>query len=975
MTTPADDTRASSLSTNRADDSGTRKPRPGARPTFSSETLEPRILLSATWVDTDSGEAQSGAENGNDVYTGTSGDDTADGLGGNDVLNGLAGNDSLFGGSGDDTLAGGTGGDLLDGGSGTDTADYSANSGAVTVNLPSGTALESGSGGHDDDHDDEHGEHDDDDDDEGESGDGDTLVNIENVTGSAYDDTLTGDNAANTLSGGAGNDTLAGGSGADVLNGGDGGDHLKGESGDDTLAGGGGNDNLLGGSGRDQLSGDAGADYLKGGAGDDTLAGGDGSDTLVGGSGKDTLQGGTGNDTLRGGAGDDVLDGGAGNDVLRGGSGKDSFHAGGGNDSMYGESGDDTFAFANAQAGDVYTVKGGSGTDTIDLSTHAANNVVQSSGRIDVALAGGGSFTIHHTGVEDIKVGAHTDSLASPAEDTGADSDSAGDDDDTLSSAPTVDAGADQAVTEGSVVQLAGNASDADGQALTYEWVQTGGPAVALNNPTSPNASFVAPEGLVNTQATFELHVSDGQSESIDTVTVTINADNDAPAAEAGPDQSVSEGAIVQLSGGGTDPEGQGLSYQWVQTGGPAVTLSNPNAANPSFAAPAGGSGDLTFELRVSDGVTTSIDTVRVAVTPSETSSAAAQTQAAEAPPPAPFAAAPADGGTANAPPTADATGDVPLPNAPPFGGLATTESEPSVVVHPTPQVPADAAPTVPSVGSNDGVAAPAPGAGPDQAANVGDDAQTVGQTGDDAAPTTPMPPIAGDGSGAAAGETSDNAQTGHDGHGAVQWDGTEDLSVLDPNEDLSDQLEVVQLARPGEATASSDGAAAPSGFRSEFTVAGEVVFSPSAVPARALTPVVAHVESGRPFGEVFQEVPLPSVRLETPVRPGPEPCTAPVDGGPLRSDGLHKSATDELPPAARHRAAEEPPEAWNLSRLGAEPASSDLAADTLETIGMEAPEPIGFFARLWGAVRGLGAGLRRDDDAVVGGDRHARHR
>jgi Ca2+-binding RTX toxin-like protein len=51
---------------------------------------------------------------------------------------------------------------------------------------------------------------------------GDTLTTIENLTGSNYNDTLTGDAGANVLSGGTGNDTLAGGAGADTLTGGSG---------------------------------------------------------------------------------------------------------------------------------------------------------------------------------------------------------------------------------------------------------------------------------------------------------------------------------------------------------------------------------------------------------------------------------------------------------------------------------------------------------------------------------------------------------------------------------------------------------------------------------------------------------------------------------------------------------------------------------------------------------------------------------
>jgi Ca2+-binding RTX toxin-like protein len=63
----------------------------------------------------------------------------------------------------------------------------------------------------------------------------DTLLNIENVTGSSSDDTITGNNLANVLLGGGGNDALHGGDGNDTLTGGAGIDQLLGDAGHDTL--------------------------------------------------------------------------------------------------------------------------------------------------------------------------------------------------------------------------------------------------------------------------------------------------------------------------------------------------------------------------------------------------------------------------------------------------------------------------------------------------------------------------------------------------------------------------------------------------------------------------------------------------------------------------------------------------------------------------------------------------------------------
>ncbi|MGL4960181.1 MAG: calcium-binding protein [Inquilinus sp.] len=109
---------------------------------------------------------------------------------GNDSLSGNTGANTLAGWGGDDVLRGGTGADRLDGGTGSDTASYYAGTVGVTVNLATGT----GTGG---------------------DAQGDTLVSIENVTGSTGADQITGSTAANVLNGWAGQDVLTGGAGAD----------------------------------------------------------------------------------------------------------------------------------------------------------------------------------------------------------------------------------------------------------------------------------------------------------------------------------------------------------------------------------------------------------------------------------------------------------------------------------------------------------------------------------------------------------------------------------------------------------------------------------------------------------------------------------------------------------------------------------------------------------------------------------------
>ncbi len=161
-----------------------------------------------------------------DAIYGNGGNDTIDGGDGFDHIRGGAGDDSILGGLGDDVLRGDSGNDTLDGGDGIDRARYDGASGGVIVDVAAGTATDI--------------------DGTGDSG-SDTLIDIEDVRGSDFADSLTGDGNANRLEGRGGADTLAGGAG------------------EDDLRGGGGSDSLLGGADRDRLRGDFGNDTLDGG--------------------------------------------------------------------------------------------------------------------------------------------------------------------------------------------------------------------------------------------------------------------------------------------------------------------------------------------------------------------------------------------------------------------------------------------------------------------------------------------------------------------------------------------------------------------------------------------------------------------------------------------------------------------------------------------------------------------------------------
>jgi hypothetical protein len=94
---------------------------------------------------------------------------------------------------------------------------------------------------------------------------------------------------------------------------------------------------------------------------------------------------------------------------------------------------------------------------------------------------------------------------------------------------PTANAGGDQSVNEGALVTLDGTtSSDPDGEALTYQWSQTSGPAVSLSDPTAAMPTFTAPDVAAPTDLTFDLVVCDEANptslcSAADSVTVTVN--------------------------------------------------------------------------------------------------------------------------------------------------------------------------------------------------------------------------------------------------------------------------------------------------------------------------------------------------------------------------------------------------------------------------------------------------------------------
>jgi MYXO-CTERM domain-containing protein len=169
--------------------------------------------------------------------------------------------------------------------------------------------------------------------------------------------------------------------------------------------------------------------------------------------------------------------------------------------------------------------------------------------------------------------------------------------------APTVNAGADGAANEGTTVTLSGSASDADSDALTYQWVQMSGTPVALSNGNAAVATFTAPKTAAGETLSFMLMVSDGKVTVSDTVNVSVSPANTAPVAKARILLSGNQTAMTLDGTASSDPDGDALTYKWEQTGGPTVALNNADQAVLNVDVPEfkGESATFSFQLTVKD--------------------------------------------------------------------------------------------------------------------------------------------------------------------------------------------------------------------------------------------------------------------------------------------------------------------------------------------------------------------------------------
>ena len=183
---------------------------------------------------------------------------------------------------------------------------------------------------------------------------------------------------------------------------------------------------------------------------------------------------------------------------------------------------------------------------------------------------------------------------------------------------PVANAGNDSQVSTGNVAQLVGSGSDPDNESVTFQWTLIQRPPTSQStvlNSDKPQASFVADKDGVYLAT---LRVSDGSLFDVDTVKVTaVSKPNNPPVADAGKDGTTNLGAVYNLTGSGSDPDGSNVTFAWtlpIKPVGSNAVIQNPTSAQATFTADRPGT--YTATLTVSDGSLQQSDQVTITTNP-----------------------------------------------------------------------------------------------------------------------------------------------------------------------------------------------------------------------------------------------------------------------------------------------------------------------------------------------------------------------
>lgn len=131
--------------------------------------------------------------------------------------------------------------------------------------------------------------------------------------------------------------------------------------------------------------------------------------------------------------------------------------------------------------------------------------------------------------------------------------------------APVANAGVSQTIQGTQTVTLDGSgSSDADGDTLTYQWQQTGGPDVTLNNATQAHSTFTVPSPQ-HAEYSFRLTVNDGQHSAYADTSVTVleAAQPVAPVINLPSSFQGLSGSQIVITATAADPDSMSNQLRW----------------------------------------------------------------------------------------------------------------------------------------------------------------------------------------------------------------------------------------------------------------------------------------------------------------------------------------------------------------------------------------------------------------------------
>ena len=158
---------------------------------------------------------------------------------------------------------------------------------------------------------------------------------------------------------------------------------------------------------------------------------------------------------------------------------------------------------------------------------------------------------------------------------------------------PTVDAGRDKLLLPSvNAITLFANAHDGDGDLLSFTWKQLGGQSISSSDLNKKHLTLDSALLDFNNfeTMTFEVTVDDGfggtDSDIIDVYIGAFGADSSTIRVNAGPIQTVNEGSQVTLFGEAWEVDNKPITFSWLQSTGPKLSLSSTVVAQPTFTAP-----------------------------------------------------------------------------------------------------------------------------------------------------------------------------------------------------------------------------------------------------------------------------------------------------------------------------------------------------------------------------------------------------